>query len=98
MRTSKATDFIIGANGSQKVKEDLSLLLGAGYRGSTINSDAVMVIVGSTYKRFQLGFSMDFNISDLSKYAKNKTAWEISLTYTTPSRIPGKMTIPCDRY
>jgi type IX secretion system PorP/SprF family membrane protein len=98
MRTAKATDFIIGANASQKVKEDLSLLLGGGYRGSTINSDAVMVIAGGTYKRFQMGFSMDFNVSDLSKYAKNKTAWEISLTYTTPSRIPGKMTIPCDRY
>jgi len=97
MRTAKATDFMFGSNATYALTHNTSILFGAGYRGSTVNSDAIIGVAGLTYKRFQLGFSMDFTVSQLND-AKNKSAWEIMITYTTPSRIPGKVSIPCQRY
>lgn len=98
MYTAKATDLILGANANTRVTRDISLLGGAAYRRSQINSDALMAIIGGSYKRFQVGFSMDFNVSELSNDARTKTAWEVSLIYITPGSIPGKVTLPCDRY
>ncbi|WP_028978818.1 PorP/SprF family type IX secretion system membrane protein [Sporocytophaga myxococcoides] len=97
MRSAKATDFIVATNAYKKINNELILMLGAGYRGST-NSDAFLAILGLQYKRFEFGFSTDFNVSELSKETKNKNAFEFSLTYTTPSRFGSKATIPCDRY
>ena len=73
-------------------------MAGAGYRGSTVNSDAAIITAGMTYNRFIFGLSYDINVSDLSQNARNKSAWEISLIYTTPSRSSNKITLPCDRY
>jgi type IX secretion system PorP/SprF family membrane protein len=98
MNSAKAVDFIIGTNVTYLVKDNAGILLGGGYRGSSLNSDAVIGTAGLTYKRFQFGFSMDFTVSKLNVNARNKSAWEIMITYTTPSRIPGKVTLPCDRY
>jgi len=98
MNSVTATDFIIGVNANKKVTEHLGFLVGGGYRGSTTNSDAAMVVAGINYNRFAFGFSWDFNVSSLSQNASNKSAWEISLTYITPSRAANKLTLPCDRY
>jgi type IX secretion system PorP/SprF family membrane protein len=98
MRTAKATDFIMGVNGTYMIKNDMGVLIGGGYRGSGLNSDAVIGTAGLMYKRFQFGFSMDFTVSRLNLNARSKSAWEIMLSYTTPSRIAGKITLPCDRY
>ncbi len=97
MNSAGAVDFMGGSNITYALMHNTSVLFGAGYRGSTINSDAVIGVAGVNYKRIQLGFSMDFTVSQLNG-AKNKSAWELMLTYTTPSRIPGKVTIPCQRY
>lgn len=98
MNSATATDFLTGINATRKFTEHLSITAGGGYRGSTVNSDAAIAVAGFTYDRFAFGLSWDFNVSSLSKNARNKTAWEISLTYTTPSRASNKVTIPCDRY
>lgn len=98
MRTASASDFIMGVNAKKQMTSDLAVLFGTGYRGSTINSDAMMLIAGLSYKRIDFGFSMDFNVSQLSRDSRNKSALEFSIVYTTPGIHPGKITIPCDRY
>jgi type IX secretion system PorP/SprF family membrane protein len=98
MRTAKATDFIGGANLTYMMKEHMGILFGTGYRGSALNSDAIIGTTGLIYNRFQFGFSLDLTVSKLNLNAKSKSAWEIMITYTTPSSIPGKITLPCDRY
>jgi hypothetical protein len=98
MRAKNATDFLTGINLNKRINSSLVLLGGIGYRGSTTNSDSFIGTVGGSYNRFNVGFSWDFNVSKLNQNAKNKSAWEISLVYTTPSRVPRKATIPCDRY
>jgi type IX secretion system PorP/SprF family membrane protein len=98
MQTGKASDFMFGINGKKTFHQDIYALAGAGYRGNTSNSDAFIAILGMGYKRLEVGFSLDFNFSGLSRDARTKSAWEISLTYTTPSLIPNKITVPCDRY
>jgi|GEM_PF-1053986 len=98
MRTRNATDFLGGVNVNKKINSQLVLLAGLGYRGSTTNSDSFIALIGGSFKRFNVGFSWDFNISSLNQNAKNKSAWEISLCYITPGRTFKKATIPCDRY
>ena len=98
MRSATATDFLTGLNARQKINEDIGVLAGVGYRGSSTNNDAGIGVLGCIYKRFEAGLSMDFNISELSTGSKRKLAWEISLIYLTPSRIAGAVTVPCDRY
>jgi type IX secretion system PorP/SprF family membrane protein len=98
MNSSKATDIIFITNAHRAIKKNISVMLGGGYRGSTVNSDAVMLITGLNFNRLMFGISRDFTISSLPKNTAFKSAWEISLIYTTPGRIHDKMTIPCDRY
>ena len=98
MNSATATDFLAGVNAYRKFTERLGLMAGAGYRGSTANSDAAIAYGGISYDRFVFGLSWDFNVSSLSKNSRYKTAWEVSLTYTTPSRKSNKVTLPCDRY
>ena len=98
MNSASATDFMVGANAHRKITDNLGLLVGGGYRGSTVNSDAAIAVAGFNYNRLAFGLSWDFNVSTLSQNAKNKTAWEVSLVYTTPSRASNKVTLPCDRY
>lgn len=98
MYTAAANDVVLGTNFGKKLNDDLSVLLGGGFRTNSINKDAALVILGLGYKRFDFGVSFDYNMSQLSKSMRQKSAWEISLTYTTPSVIPHKLTIPCDRY
>ena len=98
MNSATATDFLTGINAHRKFTESLGITLGAGYRGSTVNTDAAIAVGIINYNRFAFGLSWDFTLSELSKNSRNKSAWEISLTYTTPSRAANKVTLPCDRY
>lgn len=98
MTTQKASDIILSANSLRKMNQDLSLMLGLGIRGGSVNSDAAIAYGGFNYKRFETGISFDFNLSQLSKDTPRKSVWEISLIYTTPNRTIDKSTINCDRY
>jgi len=99
MNSASAVDFIAGVNVNKKLTHNIGALVGGGYRGSTVNSDAAIVTAGMSYNRFIFGLSWDVNVSNLSRNTSStKSAWEISLTYTTPSRTSNKVTMPCDRY
>lgn len=98
MNTATATDFILGSNLKKFINQAVNVQAGAGFRGSTVNSDAVILLAGVGYGRFDFAVSYDITVSDLSKGAQNKSAVEFSLIYTTPRRFPSKVSIPCNRY
>jgi type IX secretion system PorP/SprF family membrane protein len=98
MQMAKALNMLALANVNHKFNDRLTAYIGGGMRGSSTNGDAAIAVLGAQINRLAVGFSWDFNISSLSKNSKYKSAWEISISYTTPSRAHGKVTIPCDRY
>lgn len=95
---NKATNMVLGILYSHRLKENVSFHIGPGYRGSPENSDAAIAFLGLKVNRIDVGFSFDQNISKLSQDGRSKSAWEISLSYTTPARRIQKVTIPCDRF
>lgn len=101
MWTNKAEDALLGANLRYHIP-DLplkSLYVGALYRdGFGRNSDAIIPVIGMTYKQFDFGFSYDVNVSNLSQYNTQKSTLEFSLVYTAPIFNPTQLSIPCDRY
>lgn len=101
MRASKAQNLVVGSNLYKELQSDLISKVQAGllYRsGFGRNRDAIIPVVGVSYKRFDVGLSYDFNIGDLSKFSTNKGTYELSLIFTAPAFTPKKMTLPCDRY
>lgn len=101
MWTTKAQDALIGGNVKRHFKESKVKNIYAGllYRDSfRRNKDALIPIVGLTYKRFDIGFSYDVNVSSLSDYSTRKSTLEFSLIYTAPLFSPNNLSIPCDRY
>ena len=101
MRADKAQNAVLGANLYKELDNVLISKIQAGllYRsGFGRNRDAVIPVVGLSYKRFDFGLSYDFNIGDLSEFSTNKGTYELSLIFTAPAFTPKKMTIPCDRY
>lgn len=98
MKTARATDFLMVLKANKRLNKKVTVAGGPAYRGSPVNSDAVVAVAGLYYERFFFGLSRDFIVSNLRKGTNNKHAWEVALTYTTPSRAPGKITVPCDRY
>jgi len=95
--TTKTKDALLGVMGMYSVNQDLEVGLALNYRGSETNSDAIIPTLLMGYKRFKIGFSNDYNISGLSAGPNNKTSYEISLIYTTPSATPSRVSIPCER-
>jgi type IX secretion system PorP/SprF family membrane protein len=102
MWTAKANDMVVGTNVRYKLdnKTIPSVFVGAYYRNGVMRiADAVIPTIGLSYKKFDLGFSYDVNISSLSTDVKNKrSTLEVSLIYTGPSSKPKLKTLPCDRY
>ena len=101
MWTAKANDMVIGSNVKYKLPNKLftSASLGIFYRAGVVrNSDALIPFIGTHFKRFDLGFSYDINISTLSTDVKRRSAFEFSLIYTGASLKPKIKTLPCDRY
>jgi type IX secretion system PorP/SprF family membrane protein len=102
MWTAKANDLVVGTNVRYNLANKVipSVFVGAYYRNGVMRiADAVIPTVGLTYKKFDLGFSYDVNISTLSTDVKSKRGTlEVSLIYTGPSSKPKLKTLPCDRY
>ena len=98
MMQEKATDFLIGANVDYAVQKDLSVYGGTLFRyGWAKNYDASVWIVGAKYKRFDIGVSYDINVSSLREATNLRGAFEVSLTYLSPSWKSKEVKIPCDR-
>lgn len=97
MFTTKTKDLMVGVLGNMQLSTDVSLGVGLSYRGEGFNSDALVPTIMFGYKRFDFGFSNDFNLSNLSSSTSQKTSYEISIFYTTPSVTSSRATIPCER-
>lgn len=103
MWTTKANDFILGANISKKMDIRYIPFVYAGlhYRhGVSRIFDALIPTVGTRYKKFDFGLSYDVNLSSLSSgtNSNRKGSFEFSLIYTGASTLPKRVLIPCDRY
>lgn len=103
MFTTKAQDLVVGSNFRYEIGNAVlkDVYIGAMYRdGFNRNNDAVMPVIGAGVKHFDLGFSYDLNISNLSdgSYSPRKSTIEFSLVYTAPLYLPQTLSIPCDRY
>ncbi len=98
MRQTKATDFVIGALLQQSVHDNLSLYGGTLFRyGMSTNYDASIWTLGTKYKRLSVGLSYDINVSPLRQATKLRGAFEVTLTYLSPSWKSKKIAIPCER-
>ena len=92
LATSKASNVLYGLNAIKSIGEHYRVLLGAESR----YKDAAIAIFGIGIKEWDLGVSYDFNFSGLSETISQKTAFEISLTYTHPDKkYPTDFTVPC---
>lgn len=101
MWTAKANDMVLGTNIRYSLpnKTITSIYAGVYYRhGVKRIMDAAIPVVGCRFKKVDLGFSYDINISSLSKDVKRRSTFEVSLIYTAPSSKPKFTTLPCDRY
>ncbi|MDX1349615.1 MAG: PorP/SprF family type IX secretion system membrane protein [Putridiphycobacter sp.] len=101
MWTTKTQDLVVGSNFRKKFdsKTFKSVYAGVHMRsGVGRNFDALIPTIGLSISRFDLGFSYDVNLSEISQTNSQKTSLEWSLVYTTPLYNPAKLSIPCDRY
>ncbi len=99
--TAKSNNMVAGANVRYLLasEDNVSLHGGAYFRyGVSRTTDAIIPVVGGSYKNFDLGVSYDSNISSLSFDSERKGVFEISLIYTASSSKPKEVIIPCDRY
>jgi type IX secretion system PorP/SprF family membrane protein len=101
MWTTKANELVLGSNFKfgTGLKKLPGVFAGAYFRhGANRNVDALIPVAGFTYKRFDLGFSYDVNISELSANVNRRRTFEFSIIYTGFSSKPTYMALPCDRY
>lgn len=66
--------------------------------GVSRNIDAMIVGVHLGIKKFVLGASYDFNVSDLELASDYQGAFELSLVYTGKGKSLEKKSIPCERF
>jgi type IX secretion system PorP/SprF family membrane protein len=101
MWTTNANDMVLGTNVRYKLpnKTITSVFAGVYYRhGVKRILDCAIPVVGCRFKRMDLGFSYDVNVSSLSEDVKRRGTFEVSLIYTAPSLKPKFTALPCDRY
>ncbi len=101
MWTTNTQDLVVGSNIRKEFQSKVlkSIYGGVHMRsGFGRNFDAVIPTFGMTIKRFDLGFSYDVHVSEISAINSNKTSLEWSLIYTHPLYNPAKLSIPCDRF
>jgi len=103
MREMKVVNQVMGSNFAFISKENIygfeSWYLGAFTRANFVDEvDAVIGVVGVRIKDFDVGFSYDVNISDLSKATNYHGAFEVTLTYTKPGNLLDVFTVPLERF
>lgn len=101
MWTTKTQDLVVGSNFRRifNSKALTSIYGGIHVRsGFGRNFDALIPTIGLAISRFDLGFSYDVHLSEISQTNSQKTSLEWSLRYTAPMYNPAKRSIPCDRF
>jgi type IX secretion system PorP/SprF family membrane protein len=85
----EAQQFLTGASFSyyfnSGFRTNSSIHLGARYRFSQINGDAVVPIMQVEFRNLRLGAAYDVNISNLRSSSSLKGAFELSMVYTGES-------------
>ncbi len=97
MWTTSTEDLVLGTNLRFQTTK-MGIRAGVFHRGGLPDSDALIYKVGLLYQTFELGFSYDFNISELSQSTSRKSTYELSFIYTTPNIAPQTESIPCERF
>lgn len=100
-RNSAASEFIMGANIRQKVKDNkIDGLFGGLHmrNGFGRNIDAIILNAGLSFKRFDFGASYDFNISNLHIASNYKGGFEFIIILNDISSILEQKSLPCERY
>lgn len=102
MNQAQASDYVVGFNAGFSVSPNTSgvhaLNAGIYLRNMiTSNTDAIILMAGTTVRNIRIGISYDLNISTLQTYSNNRGAFEISLVYRSISTILNTFTIPCER-
>lgn len=89
---NKDREIMLGSNLKYSMTErGIDLFTGLWYR----NVDALITYFGFGYKKWQLGFSYDINISSLSAASNGQGGFELSLIYNNKV-IPGKSRLKDD--
>lgn len=101
MGQKKAFDYIPGARFDYFLFPEPTFFKGVFggmyFRGTSQNSDALILQAGLTFKKFELGFAYDITLSGLKTANNSRGAWEIGLLYTGMSTVLRKLTVPCER-
>ncbi len=97
MWTTSTEDLVVGTNLRYQA-EKLGVRTGFFHRGGLPDSDALIYKVGLLYQAFEIGFSYDMNISELSQNSTRKSTYEISFIYTAPNIDLQQESIPCERF
>lgn len=98
MMQEKATCFLLCALVDYELSESTILYGGPLFRyGWSKNFDASIFTIGTKYKRFDIGLSYDVNVSSLREATNFRGAFEVSVTYLSPSWKSTKVKIPCER-
>jgi len=103
MGHNKASEFLLGTKAgyylpANKLKAK-TIYTGIFFRdGISRNSDAFIGVIGMNINNWDIGFSYDYNISDLHVATNYRGAREISVIYTGLNTRLVKKEIPCERY
>lgn len=97
MWTTSTQDLVVGSNLRYQSKK-MGIRTGFFHRGGLPDSDALIYKIGLLYQTFDVGFSYDFNISELSQSSTRKSTYEISFIYTAPNVSLQQQSIPCERF
>ncbi len=98
MMQKGATDFLFGGNVEYALQPRLHVYGGGLFRyGWENNTDASIWIVGAKFKRLDVGLSYDVNLSSLHKATNCRGAFEVSVTYLSPTWKSTNVKIPCER-
>ena len=101
LNSNYSQNALFGAGIEKKTKHDLFHKINGGitYRSSFgRNRDAIIPVLGISYKYFDFGMSYDINVGELSQSSNRKGTIEFSLVFTSPAFEPKQMTLPCDRF
>lgn len=103
MNHAKASDALLGTHAGYIIPNEASkikyIYTGIYFRdGLKRNSDSFIGLIGINLYNFDLGFSYDFNVSELKTVTNYKGGFEISIIYISPKLKLNQISIPCDRY
>jgi type IX secretion system PorP/SprF family membrane protein len=98
----KSGNTILGTNIGYKIRNKripLRQVYGGAYlrNGLLDDTDAFAVHAGTTIRRIDLGFSYDFNMSDLGGTGGSLGTFELSFIYRSISTVLNSYSIPCER-